>query len=270
VGLLTLEREAQLQSQDEYEAIFKLIADGMNDCAILRCTGIPRRTIQTWRRRPPVRRRQDCPVQPHDEASLPARPYSYLLGLYLGDGCISRNRRVWALRITLDKSYPGIIDAAVRAINEVLGRKGAGAYPRKTGCTDVVSYSKHWPCLFPQYGAGRKHERLIRLESWQRALVAKATEDFVRGLIDSDGCRVVANDRGVASLRYHFTNHSEDILGLFTGALDAPGIPWTRNSWHTIGIYRKAATARLDEFVGPKSAPRPDLTEQPVIPPKCG
>jgi hypothetical protein len=31
------------------------------------------------------------------------------------------------------------------------------------------------------------------------------------------------------------------------------GIPWTRPSQYVIAIYRKAAVARLDEFVGPKS-----------------
>ena len=44
------------------------------------------------------------------------------------------------------------------------------------------------------------------------------------------GCRVIANDRGVMSVRYHFSNMSEDIHGLFTAALDALGIPWTRSS----------------------------------------
>ncbi|MET0698084.1 MAG: hypothetical protein ABWY93_00340 [Mycobacterium sp.] len=111
------------------------------------------------------------------------------------------------MRITLDKKYPGIIAAARTAIDAVLARKAAGVYPRRYGCVDVASYSKHWPCLFPQHGPGKKHDRLIRLEPWQQALVDQATEDFVRGLIDSDGCRVVANDRGVASIRYHFTNH---------------------------------------------------------------
>lgn len=99
--------------------------------------------------------------------------------------------------------------------------------------------------------------RPIRLEPWQQSLVDAATEEFIRGLIHSDGCRVVANDRGVRSVRYHFTNHSEDILGLFTGALDNLGIPWTRNSRYMTAVYRKAATARMDEFVGPKDAPRP-------------
>ena len=79
-----------------------------------------------------------------------------------------------------------------------------------------------------------------------------ATEEFILGLIHSDGCRVVANDRGVKSVRYHFSNMSEDIHGLFTAALDALGIPWTRSSKKIVSIYRKAATARLDEFVGPK------------------
>ncbi|MEN4420738.1 hypothetical protein [Mycobacteroides chelonae] len=63
---------------------------------------------------------------------------------------------------------------------------------------------------------------------------------------------MVANDRGVASIRYHFTNRSEDILGLFTAALDRLDIPWTRSTAYVVSVYRKAATARLDEFIGPK------------------
>jgi hypothetical protein len=97
-----------------------------------------------------------------------------------------------------------------------------------------------------------KHTRRIALEPWQQALIDQATEEFVLGLIHSDGCRVVANDRGVMSVRYHFSNMSEDILGLFTAALDALEIPWSRSSKKIVSIYRKAATARLDEFVGPK------------------
>ena len=98
-----------------------------------------------------------------------------------------------------------------------------------------------------------KHKRRIALEPWQQALVDQATEEFVLGLIHSDGCRVVANDRGVASIRYHFSNRSEDIIGLFTAALDRLGIHWTRSTKYIVSIYRKADTARLDEFIGPKT-----------------
>jgi LAGLIDADG-like domain len=129
----------------------------------------------------------------------------------------------------------------------------AAIHSQPKGCVVVSLYSKRWPCLLPQHGLGKKHLRPIRLEPWQEVLVNQATEEFIRGLIDSDGCRVVANDRGVRSVRYHFSNRSEDILGLFTRALDNLGIPWTRPSRYIIAVYRKAAVARLDEFVGPKA-----------------
>lgn len=167
--------------------------------------------------------------------------------------------------IALDKKYPDIVESCRLAIDTVMPGQRAHVAPQKANYVVVGLYSKHWPCLFPQHGPGRKHLRPIVLEPWQQVHVDSATEEFVRGLIHSDGCRVVANDRGVASVRYHFTNHSADIRGLFCAALDALGIPWTQNSRYMIAgsiprslrscppIHRKAATARLDEFIGPKS-----------------
>jgi hypothetical protein len=157
------------------------------------------------------------------------------------------------LRITLDDKYPGIINRCRDAIDALMPRQHAAALRRSCNCTEVVLYSKHWPCLFPQHGPGKKHLRPIRLEPWQEVLVKEAAEEFVRGLIESDGCRVVANDRGVRSVRYHFSNRSDDIHGLFCAALDELGIPWTRPSRYHVAVYRKAAVARLDEFVGPKA-----------------
>lgn len=246
-----------MRSAEEFEAVQTLIASGMNDCAIARQTGIPRRTVWEWRRRSPIRPRGPsesflCRID-HDFSTLPPAAYCYLLGLYLGDGCISRNRRVWRLRIVLDAKYLGIIDRCREAMDTVMPGQRAAAQRRKSRCIEVSMYSKHWPCLFPQHGPGKKHLRPIRLESWQEVLVKQATEEFIRGLIDSDGCRVVANDRGVRSVRYHFSNRSDDIRALFCSALDDLGIPWTRNARYEVAIYRKAATARLDEFVGPKA-----------------
>src|ERR1700730_15896984 len=127
----------------------------------------------------------------------------------------------------------------------------AAVHRRSDNCTEVLLYSKHWPCLFPQHGPGMKHLRPIRLEPWQEMLVKQATKEFVRGLIDSDWCRVVANDRGVRSVRYHFSNRSDDIRGLFCSALDELGIPWTRPRWFEVALYRQDAVARLAESVGP-------------------
>ncbi len=245
-----------MRSGEQFDAGRRLIAAGINDCAIARQLGVPRPTVQDWRCRPQVRSRcasaSDC-GSVHDFAAVPAAPYSYVLGMYLGDGCVSRSRRIWRLRVTLDKKYPEIIDRCLEALDTLMPGQHASVHPQATGCVVVSLYSKHWPCLLPQHGPGRKHLRPIALEPWQQLLVKQATKEFIRGLIDSDGCRVVANDRGVRSVRYHFSNRSDDIRGIFTATLDHLGIPWTRSSRYVIAIYRKAAVAKLDEFVGPKS-----------------
>lgn len=246
-----------MRSAEEFNEVQRLIAIGLNDCAIARQTGIPRKTVWQWRKRPGVRSRyqagsSDCGVE-HDLAALPPAAYCYLLGLYLGDGCISRHPRTFHLRITCDTKYPAIIARGREAIDMLFPLQRAGVvYRQPYKCADVSHFSKHWPCLLPQHGPGRKHNRRIALEPWQQFLVDQATEEFITGLIHSDGCRVVANDRGVTSIRYHFSNRSEDIIGLFTAALDKLDIHWTRSTKYIVSIYRKADTARLDEFIGPK------------------
>ena len=76
---------------------------------------------------------------------------------------------------------------------------------------------------------------------------------IVAGENDCSIARQTGIPRRTRSVRYHFSNRSDDFRGLFCAALDRLGIPWTQNSTYQIAIYRKAATARLDEFVGPKA-----------------
>lgn len=245
-----------MRSAKEFNEVQQFIAAGMNDCAIARQTGIPRKTVWEWRRRPSCRLRYPSDplvcINSHDFSALPADAYCYVLGMYLGDGCISKSPRTWRLRITLDTKYPGIIDGCREAVDILRPGQRAAIVRRPDGCADVSMSSKHWPCLLPQHGPGKKHLRPIRLKHWQELLVKESTEQFVLGLIHSDGCRVVADDRGIKSVRYHFSNRSDDIRRLYCGALDELGIPWTRPSQYDVAVYRKVATARLDEFIGPK------------------
>jgi hypothetical protein len=208
-----------MRPAQEFNEVQRLTAGGMKDCAIARRTGIPRPTVRDWRCRPQIRPRERassaCNID-HDFSALPKTAYSYLLGLHFGDGCIARNGRVWRLRIILDKKYPAIIDRCRGAIDVLMPGQRAAVLQRARMCRSVAVL-KHWPCLIPQHGPGKKHTRRIALEPWQQALVDHATEEFIPGLIHSDGCRVVANDRGVRSVPYHFSNRSEDILGLHSG-----------------------------------------------------
>lgn len=67
------------------------------------------------------------------------------------------------------------------AIDILMPGQRAATLRRSCHCTEVSLYSKHWPCLFPQHGPGKKHLRPIRLELWQEVLVKQATEEFIRG-----------------------------------------------------------------------------------------
>ncbi len=225
-------------------------------------TGIPRRTISGWRRgESRIRSRAECGGRGearHDFSRLSPTQYAYLLGMYLGDGCISAARRgVFCMRIALDASYPGIIAECCAALEAVFPDKTArGGKRRDCNCVEVSMYSKHWPCFFPQHGPGRKHLRPIYLAEWQQEIVDANHKPFIRGLIHSDGTRIIATERKGSYVRraprYAFSNRSEDIKRLFCASCDAIGVQWTRPSDIQIAIYRKASVALLDEFVGLK------------------
>ena len=177
----------------------------------------------------------------------------YLLGLYLGDGCISAHaREVYRLRVVLDRAYPGIIASTQAAMRLIRGGR-ATVLARRDNCVEVSSYWRAWPCLFPQHGAGKKHDRRIALDGWQQELVNRWPEQLLRGLIQSDGCRFVSTGRcNWSAPRYAFSNRSADIHGIFRRTCEAMGLGWTASGEHVTYVSRQADVATLDTFIGPK------------------
>lgn len=200
-------------------------------------------------------RRRECP-RCGDPPRHPPNPqqYAYLLGQYLGDGYVAITPRVLVLRIACANVYPGIMDECEEAMRAVLAN--AVQRVRSVGCTYVQSYSMHWPCLFPQAGPGKKHERAIVLQEWQREIVAEHAGKFVRGLFHSDGCRVVnrvsVNGRVYRYPRYFFNNESSEILGICGEALDWLGVGWRMNRRNSLSVAKREAVSILDGLVGAK------------------
>lgn len=255
-----------MHSAEVVEQVLELRAQGLGARRIAMLTGISPRTITMWlsgrvprTARTAARTASHCPVCGHPAHRLPsleAPAYAYLLGVYLGDGYLATHARgVHRLRISLDRRYPGIIEDCVTAISRLM--PGASvARQQRSGrwgeWVEVGAYSKSWPCLFPQHGPGKKHEREIELWDWQVRLVKQAPESFLRGLVHSDGCRFENSGRdGWRAPRYSFSNLSEDIRILFCWGCELLDLRWTE-SRHTIYVSRKADVARMDEFIGPK------------------
>jgi len=252
----------------------KLHDRGLNNCEIARQTGVSRPTIREWvsGRLPRSYRPRDLSGKPSDrracgrcggsqhEFARLGDDYVHLLGLYLGDGSIATHRRgVFRLRITLDVKYPGIVRDCEAAIRSVVPQNRVSRQLRPCNCYEVSAYSKTWPCLFPQHGSGKKHDRPIYLARWQQELAGRWPDRLIKGLIQSDGCRSYSTGTGGwTQPRYVFSNVSTDITSIFCSACDCLGLRWTAsfptNEAAAVSIYvsRKDDVARLDEFVGPK------------------
>lgn len=233
------------------DVALELRRQGLAPQQIADALDVPRRTVVDWIAGRAPRRDAD----PRGRAQIAALPpaYIYLLGLYLGDGCISTHPRgVFKLRIALDTRYPGIAEECAAAMAAVMPANRVCSRRRVDNCFEVCMYSKRWPLLFPQHGPGKKHERTIGLEPWQREFVERYPQLLLRGLIHSDGCRFLNTGRNWSNPRYSFSNRSADIRAIFCDACDLYGVHWT-TAPSTVYVSRKADVARLDEAVGQKA-----------------
>jgi hypothetical protein len=195
--------------------------------------------------------RSPCPLC-HGR-TLEESAYAYLLGLYLGDGhIVSTKRGVFKLSIFQDQRYPGIIRECANAMSRVRPGGRAPNGRSRDGAVEIYSYWKHWSCLFPQHGPGRKHQRLIRLSTWQEVIALHHPEALIRGLIHSDGCRALNTVKGHVYPRYQFSNRSADIRAIFCEACDRLDVAWRRSNTFVISVSRRESVARLESIVGPK------------------
>lgn len=256
-----------IRPQSTVDSALRCSDEGMSDAENAALHGVAIKTIRRWRRlyqRRGLPRGQThctalCPTC--DDAELDQGAYAELLGWYLGDGHISRQRRgVFGLHIVNDRRYVNDIGR----IGDLMRLVKPGARPHKRmvpGAVIVTASWKHWPCLFPQHGPGRKHDRPIVLEQWQRRIVEAHPGPFLRGLFHSDGCRAKNWTRKLIAgewkrydyPRWQFTNVSTDIRELCCWALDLVEIPWRQSNHETISVSTRAGVARLDELIGLKS-----------------
>ncbi len=265
-----------MRSFDEYKQILALWELGVNKKAISRETGIPRRTvidcIQQYGTVENLLVESQQAVQPllpkiltgeiEGDYRLLLETYAYLLGLYLGDGNIVKTRNVYRLRITLDAKYQQIIETCIQKLQLLFPQNQIGTvesyYRGRLSYINVSLYYRHLTEIFPQHGAGLKHNRKIELADWQQRIVETYPLEFLRGLYQSDGSRFSNIVNGKDYPRYQFTNYSDDIRRLFCDTCDRLGLHWTtkqrgKTRETDIFISKRKDVAFLDAAIGLKS-----------------
>jgi hypothetical protein len=243
-----------MRTKGERRLVDFVAGQGRNASEVARLTGIPRSTVRDWLRQPAL---GDWSDETNAIPEVPGADYAYLLGMYLGDGHISRSSgaRCYRLRITADALYPGVIAECAAAMRAVVPSNRVSIRGRTDGerAVEISAYSKAWPQLFPQHGPGKKHMRRIVLASWQEDIVQMHPQMFLRGLLHSDGCRVLNRVNGKIYPRYFFTQISRDIRELFCRTCDELGIVTTSRHARQVSVARAKSVTLLDSFVGAKA-----------------
>lgn len=170
-----------------------------------------------------------------NECKQYAAQYVYILGCYLGDGCINKLQRTQKLRIFSGSAHPTIIDDQIHALKILFKDNKVSSIKRPNyNMYTITVHNKYLDEYFPQHGPGKKHNRNILLTDWQTELVEEHTDCFIKGLIDTDGClfntsnRIKEDGSKTDLPSYQFTNKSMDIINLYTSSLDRLGIHYTK------------------------------------------
>lgn len=201
----------QRKTKNEVREILRLHNDGISQNKIHKILGFDRTTIRQILKDPEDYINKSIPE--FDILNIDRKVYAFVLGVYLGDGYIVKTHRqnVFKISIYCDAKYKNILEDISQSL-EILFPNSKAMRIRHTSdkCIAVYLYSSHLLKLFPQHGIGRKHERPIVLEDWQIDIINEFNEDFLKGLIYTDGCFYYSGKYE----RCNFTNKSMDIMNL--------------------------------------------------------
>lgn len=267
------------KSREAYLNVLKLNAEGKRICDIVRITGIGRSCVNNWinrKQKPKFVTAIEIPSNPIDflrylnnniDDSLRNSTYSFILGMYLGDGCIARNTRTKQLTIALDKKYNILNEYVIESFNILFGRQALvidrsvdRGQKTRSNSIDVRYSSINIGLIFPHEGVGAKHLRHIELAEWQKEIIDPVS--IVKGLIYSDGSYFYS--RSNKTYNYTFVNTSIDIINILEYYLKKLGIVYNKHTKHSLGakgtaykihlnVNRKLDVIKLHGMIGDKT-----------------
>jgi len=241
-----------MRTNEEVSKIIELKNTGKNNTEIAKLLGIPRTTIisiiKNFDREKIDKRKKIWINDPitYIVGNNLEKEYSYLLGLYLGDGHISQLKRTQRIRFFLDSKYDSLNDYVNKSLSKLFFNNKTNIIKSNYNMVTIYVCSSDLIKLFPQHGIGKKHERPINLTEWQKSIIIP--EELIKGLFHSDGTYYHSANRDY----YQFKNYSKDILNIFKTYCDILGVNYTEQE-KVINFYSRKNVNQLKQIIGTKT-----------------
>lgn len=273
------------KSKEEYDTVMKMHSEGIRIVDIVKITGLKRGCVSNWihnytgksfsfdssygfgSRVPddadPIQYLNNLnPIIPN---ILRNKLYSYILGLYLGDGYICKYALTKRLCIAMDAKYHNLNSDVYQSIYTLMNKTPSvikKMVADRLSSIDVGLYSCNLGLIFPHEGIGLKHLRKIELQEWQKQIIEPV--QIVRGLIFSDGCYFI--HRRFNRYEYSFTNCSLDIINILKHYLGVLNIKYNchldsklhakkKTPSYILSICNRESVEKLHTLIGDKNNP---------------
>jgi len=246
-----------MRNEKEFLNAIELKKQGLNNSEISKLLNIPRTTISGWcRKSPNFKKINELDPKAYISDNNLEKTYSYILGLYLGDGYINKMPRTYKLRIFNDAQYTDLNRHIINQLRLLFPKNQVSFIDRNTMFVIYV-HSNMIPKLFPQDGIGKKHCRKIKLLDWQKEVLIP--QYMVMGLIHSDGCYYFRTVNNKKYYSYDFTNKSYDIHQIFQDCCDEINVKYTfpdnpkSDHANITHIYKNEDVTKLLTLIGDKT-----------------
>jgi hypothetical protein len=267
-------RQQKNYSQDTISEAKKLFADGDTPYRIEKKLGLSKGTVYYWieknfelvssnRRIHEFSENGDIIFDPSEFFSSEEvkKAYSYIFAVYLCDGYIIEVKRkpgIFKMLFFNDIKYPVNSNCWKDSLQLLVPNNTVNiTKPTKRNIWLICAYSKLFSKMFPQYGVGKKHTRVLGLQDWQKQIITDYPREFIKGCIESDGSIYTQTIGKYKYTKYNLTNKSEEIIDMFLYCLGKVGIEKkkyfrTARDLFTIQNFNKEQTEIMKSIITSK------------------
>lgn len=172
-------------SKETVESLY--FEDHLSIRQIVSRLGVGSSTIARMLQESPLRTKSEAAASRYEPLKLSGNleELAYLVGIYLGDGCLVQSSRTELLDIACDAKYQGLIDRFTSLVSRVFGKAPALQRDPSTNCVHIRLYGTGISATLGM-DLGPKNRRDLQIPLW-----IKDNEEFtrwcLRGLFETDG-----------------------------------------------------------------------------------